>query len=74
MCAEEPDVALHVDNHAVGQLSSVYANVIAQMLAADIYHAFEEIGVEAPVLLSANIAGADKHNNALTDRYNGRVR
>ena len=74
MCAEEPDVALHVDGHAVGQLSSVYANVIAQMLAADIYHAFEEIGVEAPVLLSANIAGADKHNNALTDRYNGRVR
>ena len=74
MCAEEPDVALHVDGHAVGQLSSVYANVIAQMLAADIYHAFEEIGVEAPVLLSANIAGADKHNNALTDRYNGRIR
>ena len=74
MCANDPDIALTVNNNPVGQLSSVYANVIAQMITADVYNAFVENNEEAPVLLSANIAGADKHNNALTDLYNGRVR
>ncbi len=74
MCAKEVDTALEIDGHPVGQLSSIYANVIAQMLTADIYAEFTSRNIEAPVLLSANIAGADKHNNALTDQYNGRVR
>lgn len=74
MGAKEVDTALVVDNHPVGQLSSIYANVIAQMLTADIFNEFVERKIEAPVLLSANVAGADIHNNALTDQYNGRVR
>lgn len=74
MCAKEVDSALEVGGNPVGQLSSIYANVIAQMLTADIYAEFVNRNIEAPVLLSANVAGADVHNNALTDQYNGRVR
>lgn len=74
MCASKDDIALHVDKYAIGQLSSVYGNVIAQMLTAQIYNWYINNNIEPPVLLSANLAGADKHNNALTDKYQGRVR
>lgn len=74
MCAKEEDIALTIHGYSVGQLSSVYANIIAQMLTAEIFNWFEQNNLEAPVLLSANLAGADKHNNALTDKYEGRVR
>ena len=58
----------------VGQLSSTVSNVTAQMLTAELYDWFKSQGKEAPVLLSANIKGADVHNNTLTDPYGRRVR
>ena len=74
MDAEEPDLALDIRGHKVGQISSTVANVIAQMLTAEFYDYYVRQGNEAPVLLSANIKGADVHNNSLTDPYGRRVR
>lgn len=74
MCADEPDVALNIDGVKTGQLSSTVANVIAQMLTAEVYRYFTDNGKEAPILLSANIKGADVHNNSLTDPYGRRIR
>lgn len=74
MNADEPDIALQLDGINIGQLSSTVANVIAQMLTAEIYACFSKEGKEAPVLLSANVKGADVHNNSLTDPYGRRVR
>ncbi|MBR4421914.1 MAG: sugar isomerase domain-containing protein [Erysipelotrichaceae bacterium] len=74
MDAEEPDLALDINGTKTGQLSSTVTNVIAQMITAEIYNCFLSQGKEAPVLLSANIKGADVHNNSLTDPYGRRVR
>lgn len=74
MCADYPDVAIELDNTKIGQLSSTVANVIAQMLTAEIYAYFKDNNKEAPVLLSANINGADVHNNSLTEPYGRRIR
>jgi uncharacterized phosphosugar-binding protein len=74
MCAEEPDTALCLEGVKVGQLSSTVSNCIAQMLTSEIYAWFEKQGKRAPVLLSANIKGADVHNDSLTDPYGRRIR
>ncbi len=74
MDADEPDLALDIDGTKTGQLSSTVCNVIAQMITAEVYNSFVSQGKEAPVLLSANIKGADIHNNSLTDPYGRRVR
>lgn len=74
MCADEIDVAQYVEENPVGQLSSTSTNVMAQMLTAEVYNYFVSKGKEAPVLLSANVKGADIHNNSLTDPYERRVR
>ena len=74
MNADQEDIALDIDGIKVGQISSTVANVIAQMLTAEVYNCFIEKGKEAPVLLSANINGADVHNNSLTDPYGRRIR
>ena len=74
MDSKDPDIAFDLDGTKVGQTSSTVANVIAQMLTAEIYKYFVDQGKKAPVLLSANIKGADVHNNSLTDPYGRRVR
>ena len=74
MGADEPDTVLDIDGIRTAQISSTVSNVIAQMLTAEIYRYYQEKGKEAPVLLSANIKGADVHNNALTDPYGRRIR
>lgn len=74
MGADDPDIALHIGDLAVGQVSSTVANVIAQMLTADVYDYYVSNGKPAPVLLSANVKGSDVHNNSLTDPYERRVR
>lgn len=74
MEADDPDVALNIDGLSVGQASSTVTNVIAQMITADVYEYYVSKGKEAPVLLSANVKGADVHNNSLTDPYERRVR
>ena len=74
MGGDEPDVALDLDGTKIGQVSSTTANIVAQMLTADVYDYFISKGKEAPVLLSANIKGADVHNDSLTDPYGRRIR
>ena len=74
MGADDPDTALELDGLKIGQLSSTVSNVIAQMLTAEIYQYYVRSGKEAPVLLSANINGADVHNDSLTDPYGRRIR
>ena len=74
MCADDPDVALDIEGVKTGQLSSTVTNVIAQMLTAEVYKYFVDHGKKAPVLLSANVKGADAHNNAFTDPYGRRIR
>ena len=74
MCSDEPDVAQYIDDNPVGQLSSTSTNVMAQMITAEVYDYFVSNGKQAPVLLSANVKGADIHNNSLTDPYERRIR
>ena len=74
MGAEEPDTVLTIDDLKTAQISSTLANIVAQMLTAEIYRYFVAKGKQAPVLLSANIKGADVHNNSLTDPYGRRIR
>ncbi|MDO4199094.1 MAG: sugar isomerase domain-containing protein [Erysipelotrichaceae bacterium] len=74
MCGDTKDVALDIDGIKVDQLSSTITNITAQELTAEVYSYYVSRGKEAPVLLSANIKGADIHNNSLTDPYERRVR
>lgn len=74
MSSDDPDIALNIGDLKVGQISSTVTNVIAQMLTAEMYAYYKEKGLDAPVLLSANIKNADIHNNSLTDPYERRIR
>lgn len=74
MGADDPDIATVVQDQPIGQLGSTLANVSAQMITAEMYAWYVRNGLKAPVLLSANNEGADRHNAALTDPYNGRIR
>ncbi len=74
MSAEEEDIALRLDKTEIGQISSTVSNCLAQMLTAQLYSYFNKQGRQAPVLLSANVKGADVHNNSLTDPYGRRIR
>ncbi len=74
MMADDPDVAIDLDGLKIGQVGNTVSNVLAQMLTAEIYNYYVSHGKEAPVLLSANVKGADVHNNSLTDPYEGRIR
>ncbi len=68
--APNPDMIMKLENGLeFNQVSSICANTIAQMFTAELYNYFKKMGVVAPVLMSANISGADKHNKALTDLY-----
>jgi len=74
-CADVIDTVLPLDEKVkVNQFASITGNVIAQMLTGEIYHNFEKAGKECPVLLSANLAGSDVHNNKLCEKYGKRVR
>ena len=71
--AKASDALIDVDGvHKMNQVSTITGNIIAQMLTAETYHYLTDAGVECPVLLSANVKGADKHNRALSDKYLGR--
>ncbi|MBR2827124.1 MAG: sugar isomerase domain-containing protein [Erysipelotrichaceae bacterium] len=74
MQSECPDVAVDVDGVKVGQTGTTVTNIMAQMITGELYRYFIEKHGQAPVLLSANVKGADVHNNALTDPYGRRVR
>lgn len=56
----------------ITQVANVVGNIFAQMLTAETYRYLKEKGLEAPVLLSANVTGADVHNRKISDVYLGR--
>ena len=63
------DTLFDVNGYKLGQISTITGNCLAQMLTAETYKYLKDGGHEAPVLLSANKAGADVHNKALSDKY-----
>ncbi len=74
MCSPDPDLALDINGVKCCQTHTTVADALAQMIHAEIYRIYKEKYGEAPVLLSANIKGADVHNNYLTDKYERRIR
>ena len=66
------DRAVDMDGYKAGQLNTIAGNTIAQMITADTYAYLTAQGLDAPVLLSANVTGADVHNKAISDVYFGR--
>lgn len=71
--AEPTDAILDVDGtHKMNHAGTIVGNVIAQMITAETYRYLVEKGSECPVLLSANLKGADVHNRRLSDKYAGR--
>jgi uncharacterized phosphosugar-binding protein len=59
---------------AIAATSSLTGVLIAQMLVGEVCGRLLRMGKEVPVLLSANVPGGDEHNEALNQRYGGRVR
>lgn len=74
LCVDEKDALAYLDGMPIGKSWTTVGNVMAQMITAELYHCYQKEGLICPVLLSANLKGADKHNNALTDPYGKRVR
>ncbi|MCI8540502.1 MAG: sugar isomerase domain-containing protein [Erysipelotrichaceae bacterium] len=71
--ADECDALLDVDGtHKMTQIATITGNVIAQMITAETYHYLTSMGKDCPILLSANVKGADEHNRAMSDKYLGR--
>ncbi|MFV0255070.1 MAG: sugar isomerase domain-containing protein [Erysipelotrichaceae bacterium] len=69
-CAEISDAITEFDGeHKINQVASINGNVIAQMLTAETYSYIKSLGKDCPILLSANIKGADVHNRKLSDKY-----
>lgn len=54
-------------------VSSVTGAVIAQALTAEIVAQYRQHGEEPPVLVSANLDGADDHNARIRARYGSRI-
>ncbi len=67
-----PDVNVVVGEYKATQIATVSGNIIAQMLTAETYRYLQDNNKDCPVLLSANVKGADVHNRAISDKYFGR--
>ncbi|HEX5597111.1 MAG TPA: SIS domain-containing protein [Micromonosporaceae bacterium] len=59
---------------AVGAVSSITAALLAQQIMVEVVRRLLAAGQTPPVYLSANIPAGDAHNNALEERYAGRIR
>lgn len=59
---------------AVGAVSSITAALLAQQIVVEVVARLVAAGEQVPVYLSANIPDGDAHNNALEQRYAGRIR
>lgn len=68
-----PDTVVSIDDTTkINQVSTICGNVIAQMITAECYRYLTKSGKDCPVLLSANVKGADVHNREISDKYLGR--
>jgi uncharacterized phosphosugar-binding protein len=73
--APYPDVEIEVaPGVRMAQINTLCGNILAQMITAETYRYMTEQGMDCPVLLSANVQGADVHNKAISDPYEGRWR
>lgn len=73
-CAPLGDAVLDIGiGTRICAVSSVTGAVIAQALTAEIAAEYQRHGEEPPVLISANVDGADEHNAALRARYGTRI-
>jgi uncharacterized phosphosugar-binding protein len=71
--AEYPDLVVDVDGtHKMAQMNSILSNIMAQELTAQIYRYLVDHGVKPPVVMSANVTGADEHNRKLAEPYGSR--
>ena len=70
--SEDPDWAVEINGARYGQWGTTIGAVIAQQITAELYNYFMEKEGAAPVLLSANLNGSDKHNNDLVVKYGGK--
>jgi uncharacterized phosphosugar-binding protein len=59
---------------AVGAVSSITAAILAQQVVVEVVRRLVDAGHPPPVYLSANMPGGDAHNQALEERYAGRIR
>lgn len=73
-CAPLGDAVLDIGNGTkVCAVSSVTGAVIAQALTAEIAADYQQHGTEPPVLVSANVDGADVRNAGLRAPYGSRI-
>ena len=70
--SEEPDLAVEINGAKYGQWGTTIGSVVAQQITAELYNYFMEKEGQAPVLLSANLHGSDKHNNDSVQKYGGK--
>ncbi len=75
-CGEAGDACLEVPgvDGRMGATSSVTAIAIVNSIMIDAAAELARRGFSPPVLISANLDGADDHNRALYERYRGRIR
>ncbi|BES66817.1 sugar isomerase domain-containing protein [Gottschalkiaceae bacterium SANA] len=72
-CGPEGDALIEVGNGIkVCSISSITGAYIAQMLTAEIFKDLKQTGSTPPILISANVNGADVHNDQVCARYDGR--
>lgn len=74
-CAPLGDALLPIPGHNWNccSVSSISGAFIAQALTAEWTEAYLGRGETPPVLISANVDGGDAHNEALRQRYAGRI-
>ncbi len=74
-CGPLGDAVLEVEGQPVKvcAVSSITGALIAQGLTAEVVGRLVAAGQTPPVFISANVDGADEHNEALKARYEGRI-
>lgn len=73
LATDDPDTLFKINEiYKINQISNIIGNIIAQMITVETYRYLVENGHKPPILLSANIKGADVHNKKLSDVYLGR--
>ena len=70
--APYPDVTVEVAGEQMCPIGTINGNIIAQMITGETYNYFVSQGKECPILLSANVKGADVYNRKISDKYVGR--
>lgn len=71
--APYPDVVIDMgDGIRMASINTYNGNIIAQCITAEAYDLYQQANEDCPILLSQNLAGADVHNKAISDKYEGR--